>query len=119
MLVLLLVAAVAVLGLAWAMEAAGAESASPAADASADAGKVIYRLGWTDEPDSLNPFIGYIAEAFEIWYLTYDALIGYDPATMAVMEGEESTGLATELDDERGRAHLDVHTAPGRRVERR
>jgi peptide/nickel transport system substrate-binding protein len=94
-LVLLLVAAVAVLGLAWAMEAAGAESASPAAG-SADAGKVVYKVGWNGEPDNINPFVGYTSPAFEIWYLTYDSLVGYDPATLSPMKGEESTGLATD-----------------------
>ena len=73
-LVLGLVAAVAVLGLAWAMEAAGASespaplsagSASPGSDASAAAGKIVYRVGWTREPDNLSPFVGYAAPAFE------------------------------------------------------
>ena len=60
---------------------ADSPSASPAS------GKVIYRVGWTREPDNLNPFIGYAAPAFEIWYLTYDSLIGYDPKTLAPMKG--------------------------------
>ena len=94
LLVLLLVAAVAVLGLAWAMEAAGSESASPAAGA-ADAGKVIYKVGWTRQPDNLNPFIGFESPAFEMWYLSYDSLVGYDPKTLSPMKGEDSTGLAT------------------------
>ena len=94
-LVLLVVAAVAVLGLAWAMESAGA-SESPAAVASADAGKVIYKVGWTRQPDNLNPFIGYESPAFEMWYLSYDSLVGYDPKTLSPMKGEESTGLATD-----------------------
>ncbi len=94
-LVLLVVAAVAVLGLAWAMEAADA-SESPAAAASADAGKVIYKVGWTRQPDNLNPFIGFEAPAFEMWYLTYDSLVGYDPKTLSPMKGESSTGLATD-----------------------
>ena len=103
-LVLFLVAAVAVLGLAWAMEAAGASespapvsagSASPA-PASAAAGKVVYRVGWTRQPDNLNPFVGYESPAFEIWYLTYDSLVGYDPKTLSPMKGENSTGLATD-----------------------
>ena len=67
---LLLAAVVAVFGLVWAMDAMGSES--PAADtsaaAAADGGKVIYRVGWTREPDNLNPFVGYTAPAFEIWY---------------------------------------------------
>ena len=103
LLVLLVLAAVAVLGLAWAMEAAGASespaavsagSASPAAGDAAD--KVIYKVGWTRQPDNLNPFIGYESPAFEMWYLSYDSLVGYDPKTLSPMKGEESTGLATD-----------------------
>ena len=93
------------LGLAWAIEAAGASesptptprsSASPAAGASAAAGKVIYKVGWTRQPDNLNPFIGFESPAFEMWYLTYDSLVGYDPKTLSPMKGEDSTGLATD-----------------------
>jgi peptide/nickel transport system substrate-binding protein len=83
------------------MEAMGSES--PAADASAsaaapadDSGKVIYKIGWTRQPDNLNPFIGYEAPAFEAWYLTYDSLIGYDPKTLSATKGANSTGLATD-----------------------
>ena len=92
---MLLVAAVAVLGLAWAMEAAGSESASPAADAT-DAGKVVYKVGWTRQPDNLNPFIGFESPSYEMWYLTYDTLVGYDPKTLSPTKGENSTGLATD-----------------------
>jgi peptide/nickel transport system substrate-binding protein len=73
--------------------AAAEESPSPAA--SADSGKIIYRVGWTGDADNLNPFIGYVSPSFEVWYLTYDSLIGYDPATLSPTEGENATGLAT------------------------
>jgi len=33
---------------------------------SPSAGKVILKLGWTEEPDNLNPFIGYQNETYEI-----------------------------------------------------
>jgi len=92
--VLLLLAALAVSLVAGLTSAAAEETAEPAA--SPDAGKVIYRVGWPDEPDSTNPYIGYTAEAFEIWYLNYDALIGFDAATLSPMKGEESTGLAID-----------------------
>jgi peptide/nickel transport system substrate-binding protein len=97
-LILLLAAVVCVFGLVWAMDSAGAESASPAAAASsgADAGKVIYKVGWTRQPDNLNPFIGFESPSFEMWYLTYDSLVGYDPKTLSPMKGEDSTGLATD-----------------------
>ena len=81
---------------------AAGESASPAAGASSaasdspGAGKVNYRVGWTRQPDNLNPFIGFESPAFEVWYLTYDSLVGYDPATLSPMKGEASTGLATD-----------------------
>ena len=99
-LILLLAAVVCGTGLAWVMDARGAESASPTASAAAgsaaDAGKVVYKVGWTRQPDNLNPFIGFESPAFEMWYLTYDSLVGYDPKTLAPMKGEDSTGLATD-----------------------
>lgn len=104
MLILVLAAAaVLTLGLAGGLAAAASGSSSPSPDtlgaspaASPDSGKVVYRVGWTRTPDNLNPFIGYAAPSFEIWYLTYDSLVGYDPKTLAPMKGEDSTGLATD-----------------------
>ena len=96
--VLLVVAVPAALGLALAMDASGAESDAPDAAASpaGDAGKVVYKVGWTRQPDNLNPFIGFESPAYEMWYLTYDTLVGFDPAKLAPMKGEDSTGLATD-----------------------
>jgi peptide/nickel transport system substrate-binding protein len=92
-LILIAVATVVLaLGLAWGLGSAVAASDSP----SPASGKVVYKVGGTREPDNLNPFIGYTASAFEIWYLTYDSLVGYDPKTLAPMKGESSTGLATD-----------------------
>ncbi len=91
--ILVLLAALAVSLIAGLASAAAEDSASPAA--AADGGKVIYRVGWTGDADNLNPFIGYVSPSFEIWYLTYDSLIGYDPATLSPSEGENATGLAT------------------------
>ena len=61
-------------GLAAALAASG--SPSPAAD------KVVLRIGWTREPDNLNPFVGYSASDYEVWHLQYDLLNGYDAATL-------------------------------------
>ena len=66
-----LIAAVLALGLAYGVAASLASSASPAP------GKVILRVGWTDDPDNLNPFIGIANSSFEIWHLNYDLLTGY------------------------------------------
>ena len=105
-LIVLLVAAALVLGLAWAMDAAGAsesptptlygDSASPAASPAADAGKIQYKVGILAEPDNLNPFIGYLWSTFEVWYLTYDSLVGLDYGELKPIKGENSPGLATD-----------------------
>jgi peptide/nickel transport system substrate-binding protein len=72
---LVLLALVAVLagGLVWGLATAFAASSSP----SPGSGRVTLRIGWTEEPDNLNPFIGYQNETYEIWALNYDLLFGY------------------------------------------
>src|SRR5664280_42752 len=76
----LLIAVVALLavGLVWGLGSAlaGGESASPAA------GKTVLRLGWTNDPDNLNPFIGYESSSYEIFHLNYDLLFGFDAKTL-------------------------------------
>ena len=93
-LVLLLVGALLVLGLMWGLGAAGAadDSASP----SPDAGKVMYKVGILAEPDNLNPFVGWLWSSFEIWYLAYDPLVGFDYGELKPVKGEDSPGLATD-----------------------
>jgi peptide/nickel transport system substrate-binding protein len=100
---ILVAAAVLVLGLAGGLGVAAASgSASPSPDAtghaspSANAGKVIYKVGILAEPDNLNPFIGYLWSSFEMWYLTYEPLVGYDYGTLTPVKGAKSTGLATD-----------------------
>jgi len=66
-------------GLAWGLTGALADSGSP----SPGTGKVTLRVGWTNDPDSLNPFIGYESSAYEIWHLNYDMLVGYRASDLA------------------------------------
>jgi peptide/nickel transport system substrate-binding protein len=75
LLLLFLVAGVLVAGLAWGLGSALAADPS----ASPDAGKVVLRVGWTNDPDNLNPFIGAETSSYEIWLLNYDFLTGYSP----------------------------------------
>ncbi|NLE23624.1 MAG: ABC transporter substrate-binding protein [Actinobacteria bacterium] len=90
---LLALAIVAVLGtgLVWGIGSAVAadESASPAADK----GKTILRLGWTNDPDNLNPFIGYESSSYEIWAINYELLVGFRAEDMANVP---DIGLATD-----------------------
>jgi len=68
----LLLAALLLLGLAVAQ---GASAASP----SASPGGQTFRVGWMQEPDNINPWLGALVESYEITHLNYDYLVGYDP----------------------------------------
>ena len=53
------------------------------------------KIGWTDEPDNLNPFIGYQTTTYEIWPLNYDFLFGFDDQQPAdARPGERSPDQA-------------------------
>jgi peptide/nickel transport system substrate-binding protein len=67
--VVLLLAAAAV----GAARAAASSSASPA-----PTGKVVLRIGWLQEPDNLNPFIGIQGTDYMLWHMNYDFLVGFD-----------------------------------------
>ena len=82
---------VAILVIGWGPSAiAAGSSASPAAAPASPAGTVL-TLGWTTEPDNLNPFVGWASASFEIWSLNYDQLVGWDPKDFSAAP----TGLAT------------------------
>jgi len=63
-------------GLAWFSGSAAAESSPPPEE------KVTLRIGWLQEPDNLNPFIGIEASPWVLWKLNYDLLVGFDADTM-------------------------------------
>ncbi len=45
-------------------------------------GGTTIRFGWTDDPDSLNPFVAREPAGAELVHLNYDLLVGYDAATL-------------------------------------
>jgi peptide/nickel transport system substrate-binding protein len=71
---LLILALILAGGIIWGL--ASAVAASPAASPSSSSAKVVLKLGWTEEPDNLNVFIGYQDTSYEIWALNYDLLFG-------------------------------------------
>ena len=76
-------------GLVWGIAGAFAadETTAPAAGE-----KITLRLGWTAEPDNLNPFIGWDSTSYEIWSLNYDLLVGFRASDLTNQPG---IGLAT------------------------
>ena len=83
----LLVLAVLVLGLAGGLANSFASSSSP----SPAPGKVVLRIGWTTEPDNLNPFIGFANVSYEYFALNYDLLFRMGA------NGQPSLDLAAEF----------------------
>jgi len=69
------VALLAALAAAVGVSAASAESPSSSE-------KLILRAGWTNDPDNLNPFIGYESSSYEVWRLNYSLLTGWDAKTL-------------------------------------
>ena len=76
---LLLVAVLLAAGLVWGLADALAASSSP----SPAAGKVVLKLGWTAEPDNLNPFVGWATTTYEIWIVNYNFLFGFNGQNMS------------------------------------
>ena len=79
---LLLVIAMAT-GLVWGL--AGAFAADPSASPGAD--KVILKVGWSPDPDSLNPFVGVQQSAYELWHISYDFLTNYGDQYLETQPG--------------------------------
>ena len=86
--VLTVAIAVLALGLVVGLSSALADSSSP----SAAAGKVVLHIGWTSEPDNLNPFVGWATTTYEIWAINYDFLFAFDGQT-----AQAKLGLAAEF----------------------
>jgi peptide/nickel transport system substrate-binding protein len=45
--------------------------------------KKTFTVGLTDEVDSLNPFLGTLANSYEMWALTYNMMVGYSMKDMS------------------------------------
>jgi peptide/nickel transport system substrate-binding protein len=73
----LLGAAVAIAGVTAALAAAPAAVAGPSTPAGGGDQKVVFTVGILNDIDSLNPFTGIVAEAYEAWGMMYDQLVGY------------------------------------------
>lgn len=85
-------------GLGWGVVSAFGADATPS-----PAGKTLLRVGWTAEPDNLNPFIGYETSALEIFHLNYDFLVGFAaddlspvPELAAELPTEENGGISQD-----------------------
>ncbi len=97
---LLAAAGAAALALGLGLGASAGASASTSASPSPSGEKVTLTIGITQDIDSANPFLGYLAEAYEIYQLEYPTLTQYAAADFAPVPGiaeswEESADKTT------------------------
>lgn len=63
-----------ILTLALLLAACAAPAGAPQADANADDGPALLRIGWAGSPDTLNPGTAVLAEAYTLFELVYDSM---------------------------------------------
>ena len=79
----LLVITLVVAGLVWGLT--GALAADPSV--SPGTGKVTLRVGWTTDPDNLNPFVGIQQSSYELFHVSYDFLTNYGDKYLETQPG--------------------------------
>ena len=47
----------------------------------------ILRIGWAQDPQTLNPFVGQDEEAYNVWALNWDLLVNFDPEDLSPAPG--------------------------------
>jgi peptide/nickel transport system substrate-binding protein len=71
--------ALVALAIAWALVAV--------APASAQESKKVLRMGWAQEPQTLNPFVDQDEEDFRVWSINYDLLVDFSPKNLGPIPG--------------------------------
>ncbi len=99
---------------ALAVPAAPAVAEDAPTPTSSASGKITFVLGIKQDIDSLNPYVGVTASAYEAYQLMYDYLIESSDAGLLA-----GSGPGRAVGDLRRRQDLDVPHPPGSEVVRR
>jgi peptide/nickel transport system substrate-binding protein len=77
-----------VCAIAFAIAAALIVLAIPAgAQDSSSQGKTALRIGWAQDPRTLNPFVGLDEEDYNVWAINWDLLVDFDPQDLSPAPG--------------------------------
>ena len=71
--------------------------------------KDVLRIGWGQDPQTLNPFYGQDEENFNVWSMTWDLLVNFDPEDLSTAPGiatdwkvsEDQLSVEFKLDPDR------------------
>ena len=58
-----------------------------AQDAADDDGGEVLRIGWGQDPQTLNPFFGLDEEGYTVWAITWDLLVNFSPEDLTPAPG--------------------------------
>ena len=87
----------AVAALLTALAPAAARAAdSPSPSASGSTAPKVLTVGVVNDVDSLNPFVGFLVESYEVWGLMYDTLTGYGADDFSAVPGLAESWTTSE-----------------------
>ena len=74
-----------------------------------DEGSDVLRIGWAQDPQTLNPFVALDEENFNVWAINWDLLVNFDPEDLSTAPGiatdwevsEDQQSVTFELDPDR------------------
>lgn len=58
-----------------------------ATGATGSSGGAVLRLGWSQDPQTLNPFIGLDEENWDVWAINWDQLVNFSPKDLSPAPG--------------------------------
>ena len=75
------------IGLLVAAVALAVAVASPVAAGDSQQGKSILKIGWAQNPSTINPFVGQDEEAFSLWAINWDLLVNFSQKDLSPTPG--------------------------------
>jgi peptide/nickel transport system substrate-binding protein len=67
--------------------ALGAQGTTTSKDQGSQQGDTTLKIGWAQNPDTINPFVGQDEEAFSIWAINWDLLVNFSSKDLTPVPG--------------------------------
>lgn len=80
---------------------------SPAAAEDSQQAKSILKIGWAQNPATINPYVGQDEEAFSIWAINWDLLVNFSPKDLS-----PTPGIAQSWDVSPDKKTVTFHLVP-------